>query len=319
MDDPSRERAGWLQDSFWTARAAFSLTGNCIIERNFLENYLMGTFEGIPPGMVTGCYPADPVGDNFFLPTHALWLIIQLEEYVNRSGDISMAEAFRSRLYTLFDFYKPYCDRQGLLNDLPGWVFVEWSGAAQFTGGVNFPVNMMYCGALEAASRLYGDDALAAQSAALRFIINKHARNGLFFSDNAFYVNDNLEATDNHSEICQYIAFFFNFASPETAPELFETLCRDFGPGRDESMVWSEVCAAEVLFGWPLRLDMLLRTGQHDRLLADIKEYYLDMAVKTGTLWEHRQPKGCLIQAANAHVCWFIQQISSHAGSTLDT
>lgn len=306
--DPSRERAGWLQDSFWTARGAYALTGNCRVERNFLENYLLGVFEDVPAGMVTGCYPADPVGDRFFLPTNALWLILQLEEYVQRSHDTVVAEAFRPRLYALLDFYRPFLNRLGMLEDLPGWVFVEWSGAAQYTNGINYPVNMLYCGALEAVARLYCDDKLATDSAALRSTIRFWAHRGLFFSDNALWKNDELETTGNHSEICQYIAFYFKFASPETDPELFDTLCRDFGPDRNKRTVWQDVCDAAVLFGWPLRLDMLFRAGKFKQLLEDIKGYYAGMAAETGTLWEHNQPEGCLIQGANAHVCWFIKQ-----------
>ena len=37
MDCPSRERAGWLCDSFFTARTEYTLRGECAIERNFLK------------------------------------------------------------------------------------------------------------------------------------------------------------------------------------------------------------------------------------------------------------------------------------------
>ena len=39
MDCPSRERAGWLCDSFFTARAEHYLTGASTVEKNFLENF----------------------------------------------------------------------------------------------------------------------------------------------------------------------------------------------------------------------------------------------------------------------------------------
>ena len=38
MDCPGRERAGWLCDSFFTARTEKYLTGKNLIEYNFLEN-----------------------------------------------------------------------------------------------------------------------------------------------------------------------------------------------------------------------------------------------------------------------------------------
>ena len=39
-DCPSRERAGWLCDSFFLARAEYVLTGKSVIEEAFLENFL---------------------------------------------------------------------------------------------------------------------------------------------------------------------------------------------------------------------------------------------------------------------------------------
>ena len=39
-DCPSRERAGWLCDSFFTGRVEKLLTGQSLIERSFLENFL---------------------------------------------------------------------------------------------------------------------------------------------------------------------------------------------------------------------------------------------------------------------------------------
>ncbi len=39
MDCPSRERAGWLCDSFFTARVAADLCGDTSVEKNFLENF----------------------------------------------------------------------------------------------------------------------------------------------------------------------------------------------------------------------------------------------------------------------------------------
>ena len=41
MDCPSRERAGWLCDSFFTARVLQHVTGNTSLEKNFIENFIL--------------------------------------------------------------------------------------------------------------------------------------------------------------------------------------------------------------------------------------------------------------------------------------
>lgn len=306
MDDPSRERAGWLQDSFWTARAAQLLTGACRAERNFLENYLLGRFERIPPGMIPGCYPSEPFSDDFYVPTNALWLILQLQEYRQRSGDEELIGRFRERIYALLDFYRPYQNKLGLLERLPGWVFVEWSKANAYVNDINFPVNMLYCGALEAAAELYHDAALLERARLVREQVASLASKTPFFPDHAIWEEGKLRVPGDHSEICQYLAFFFNFADPSTDSELFELLAREFGPGRDATVSYPELCPCNVLFGYPLRLEMLYRAGCHERLREDIKGYYAAMAAENGSLWEHSTPDGSLNQAANAHVVYYL-------------
>ena len=54
-DCPSRERAGWLCDSFFTARAEYFLTGESRIEEAFLENFRLYTPDGSIPD--SGVFP----------------------------------------------------------------------------------------------------------------------------------------------------------------------------------------------------------------------------------------------------------------------
>ena len=42
------------------------------------------------------------------------------------------------------------------MEDLPGWVIIEWSKANGYVKGVNFPANMLWARALEDAGRLLG-------------------------------------------------------------------------------------------------------------------------------------------------------------------
>ena len=84
MDCPSRERAGWLCDSFFTARTEHALTGQCTVEKAFLENFLLAErFAHLPDGMLPMCYPADHYDGNF-IPNWAMWFVLELEEYIQR-------------------------------------------------------------------------------------------------------------------------------------------------------------------------------------------------------------------------------------------
>ena len=80
MDCPSRERAGWLCDSFFTSRTEYALTGRSTVEHAFLDNFLMPErFEFLPDGMLPMCYPADH-NDRTFIPN---WAIKKMREIGN--------------------------------------------------------------------------------------------------------------------------------------------------------------------------------------------------------------------------------------------
>ncbi len=287
MDCPSRERAGWLCDSYFTARAAFSLCGNTIIERNFFENFmLVQKFENIPVGMLPMCYPADHYNGNF-IPNWALWFVVQLEEYLTRSGDPEMVEALREKVIKLLDYFAPFKNEDGLLEKLDGWVFVEWSKANDFVQDVNYPTNMLYAAALEAAGRLYHQSQFIDEAEKIKKVVREQSFGGRFFVDNAIRKNGRLEVTDNRTEACQYYAFFFGVAMPETHQELWTNLVEVFGPQRDEENIYPEIHKSRAFIGNQLRFDLLSRYGLTSRLLDEVKRYLLPMADLTGTLWEH--------------------------------
>ncbi|MBN2853742.1 MAG: hypothetical protein JXQ23_13480 [Clostridia bacterium] len=284
MDCPSRERAGWLCDSFFTARVEKALTNQNIVEKNFLENFLLPSqFKCLPDGMFPMCYPSDHY-NGMFIPNWALWLVIELEDYHKRTGDTELIKQFKTKIYKLFDYFKKFLNEYGLLEKLESWVFVEWSKANSFTQDVNFPSNMLYYGALKAASQLYHDSKLETQAALLKKSILELSFNGTFFIDNAMRENNQLVMTENTSEVCQYYAFFFDVASKETHHELFHTLITSFGPKRDTA--FPEVHKANAFIGNYLRLDILLSNGYQDKMLNEIKDYFYYMAKNTGTLWE---------------------------------
>lgn len=310
MDCPSRERAGWPCDSFFTARAAHLLTGSTSVEEAFLENYALAPqLESLPAGMLPMNYPADhPNGDFLgvrdaqFIPNWPLWLVLQLEEYAERSGDRVMIEAFALKVRDLFAWFERYRNEDGLLEDLPGWVFVEWSKANEFVAGVNYPTNMLYAAALDAAGRLYGEAAWRGAARRLRTTIATQAFDGGFFVDQALREDGVLRRTEHRTETCQYYAFYFDVASPETHGALWETLRRDFGPRRDAEQTYPEVHPAAMLIGYFLRLELLGGYGCGAQALDEAVEYFTPMAELTGTLWEHAEPAASCCHGFASHI-----------------
>ena len=215
MDCPSRERAGWLCDSFFTARTEYALTKQCLVEHNFLENYLLPDhFSCLPHGMLPMCYPADHY-DGVFIPNWAMWLVIELKEYLERSGDHKMIHRFKDKVYALIQYFSHFRNEDGLLENLDGWVFVEWSKANSFTEGVNYPTNMLYSFMLICAGVLYHDHTLIEQGNLIKSTIQKQSFDGTFFHDHAVRRNGVLHVAPERTETCQYYAFFCGIAQTE--------------------------------------------------------------------------------------------------------
>ncbi len=179
-DCPSRERAGWLCDSYFMGKAEQFFTGTNKVEKNFLENYLLyedSTCEH--QGILPMCYPSSRSGgEDYYIPNWILWYILELEDYQKRTGDTEFITLHRQRILDILDFFSGYENEFGLLENLEGWVFLEWSKASDFMDGVNFPSNMLYADVLRAASVLLKDVKLLKKSETLKECIRGMAYKG---------------------------------------------------------------------------------------------------------------------------------------------
>jgi len=302
MDCPSRERAGWLCDSYFTSRVTFDLCGNTLVEKNFLENFsLPPSFPDLPDGMLPMCYPADHPNGNF-IPNWAMWFVVQLQEYLQRSGDRELIDQLRPRVEKLLTYLAGFRNSDGLLEKLPAWVFVEWSKANDFVQDVNYPSNMLYAGALAAAGQIYDRTDYLEQAQAVRATILRQSFDGEFFVDNAIREQNALKVTRNRTEVCQYYAFFFGIATPETHAPLWQKLVTQFGPIRKTDNRFPEVHLANTFIGDYLRLELLSRAGLASQILKESRDFFLYMAERTGTLWENRDVRASCNHGFASHV-----------------
>lgn len=286
-DCPTRERAGWLCDSFFIGRVAQFFTGETLMEKQFLENFILPErLPDVPDGMVPMCYPSDHRNGEFIL-NWSLWYVAELEDYTRRTGDVTLAERSRDLVYRMVRYLQTIENADGLLERLPSWAFVEWSKANDLVQDINFPNNMVYYNMLKVTGQLYEDAALLEKAEALKQTILHRSFNGEFFVDNEVYRDGVPVSTGETSETCQYHAFFFGVATPESHPALWETLTTAFGPHRAQTGAYPKVYPSNAFTGNILRLDVLLRYGLYDQCRREVVGYYSDMARITGTLWEN--------------------------------
>ena len=297
-DCPSRERAGWIGDTFFTARASKFLSGTTLVEDAFLGNFALAErFDNVPEGAIPMVYPGDhPNGE--FIPNFCMWLAMQTAEYAKRGGRPDVVAALKTKLIGLARYLEGFLNADGLLENLPGWVFLEWSAMRDHVKGVNYPSNMQYAGMLDALAELCGDKSFAERAAKVRALVRERSWNGTWFRD--------CDRDDGCTEGCQYYAFFFGVADFERDRELWNRLVTHCGPLRDPRNVYPELPRANSIFGFYMRFDMLLKTGRRDVLEREAKAYFLPMAKATGTIWEGESSNGSASHGLSSIAAYFV-------------
>lgn len=293
-DCPGRERGLYFGDTVFTGRGADVLLGDTMMEGLQFENYTLAPgFPDVPEGLIPMLYPSDTkLGEAHWIPNFCMWAVIQLADYVRRSGDMLLAAAFRRRAEGILEWFRRSRNADGLLENLPGWVFIEWSDAGKFTDGIHYPSNMLYVRFLDAFAELYGDESCRAEAARLRDTIRRLSWNGEWFCDHSIRdANAALTTPNDCSEICQYLAFFSGVATPGRDPLLWRRLVDEMGPMRKLD-AYPSVLKSNLLFGYSLRFVLLSDAGLSKRVLEEVKSCYLPMAEKTGTLWEAMSSDG---------------------------
>ncbi|MFA6815541.1 MAG: hypothetical protein WCS73_04520 [Lentisphaeria bacterium] len=312
MDCPSRERAGWLCDSFFTSSTEYVMTGKSLVERAFLENFLLPErFPHLPDnGMLPACYPSDH-NNKMFIPNWAMWYGLELEKYFKHTHDQKLIDVATKRLHRLVEYFRSFENEFGLLEKLESWVFVDWSKSNELCQDVSFPSNMLYAAFLSAIGNLYNDQEALEKAAKLRKTIHELSMTESgFYCDNAIRKNGKLVLSGERTETCQYYAFFCKIATPEKNKKLWDILVHDFGYDRQEKGLYPEIYPAAAFIGNYLRLDLLCQYGYKEALYDNIKGYFTYMAEKTGTLWEHTNDKASCNHGFASYVLYWMDQLN---------
>ena len=288
MDCPSRERAGWLCDSYYTSQTEFSLTGKTQVEDEFLNNYLVGGTRDDLGGLLDMCYPGNC--GHEYIPQWPMWYVLELNDYFNKRGRIDRKDDFKSQLYTLLGFYKKYENEYGLLEKLPGWNFVEWSKLNGRVHDVSWPTNMLYSEVIRIIGELYGDSELTDKSEKIKNTVRNMGFNGKLFLDRAMRQEDgSLKNTEELAETTQYYALRFGIADidDEKYSYLKNMVFNVFGTDKLHTE-FPEIEPSNAFPGFYIRSELMLKWKKYPELVEYVKHFFLPMAETTGTLWEHK-------------------------------
>ena len=294
-DCPSRERAGWLCDSFFMGRAEYFFFGKTPVEDAFLQNYVMykniGTY---PEGVLPMCYPSDPVQNSYYIPQWNMWYIMEVAEYLEQRRPDLDKEQFRPSVMGILNFLVNYENEFGLLERLPSYNFVEWSDANSWTKDVNYPTNFLYSEVLRRVSRVFDIPDLKVKAESVRKKTVEMAFNGELFVDHAKRDKNNDLVNQMHiSEACQYYAILYGDIDLDDKKyfKLKHYVINDFA---DFEAGEYQFCPKNAFIGLYLRMNVLLEMKNSELLARNLENFFLGMSRTTGTLWEFKNGYGSL-------------------------
>lgn len=314
-DCPSRERAGWLCDAYFSSISERVFTGNNLVEKSFLDNYsLFEKSNDLPQNMIPMCYPAD-VMNYQFIPNWGMWYILEVIKYASIYGNDDTVKRSKDKIFNLLTYFASKENELELLEDLEGWIFVEWSAANNFDRvcGVNIPTNICYMACLKKVGEFFKLENLIEKANRLQKTIIQLSYNGEFFVDNLIRnESSQLIQTTKLSETCQYYAFWFNLISPLDYPHLYNELMYHLGENRQKDYR-KDISESNVFLGLYLRIDLLIRENKRNEILIECKKLFNKMAQTTGTLWEHTDIRAsCNHAFASYAIRWIIFALTGY-------
>jgi len=288
MDCPSRERAGWTNDSYFTSIASILFTGEYLIEKNFIENVINSPdLKTLPSGMLPMCYPCDHI-DGVYSPTCSMWFALEVIRYCRDALDGRIPESIKNKIQRLINYFDEYLNEDGLIEDLGGWVFIEWSIANDddYVCGVNYPSNMLYYKLLYEFGSITEDISMIDRTENIKKKILEQSFNGKCFEDNRIRENGKLVLNGHISETCQYFAFYLGVAEKEKFPKLYKEIA-DNCKYEEIPLEKKDRRRSNIIIGLILRETLLLEDGRIEQVVEECKEILYRMASRTGTLWEN--------------------------------
>ena len=145
-DCPWRERAQWVGDMQPEALFAYYCFGAYDLARKAVREITSGvTDEGWVPGVF-------PIAVPYNLPTWGMRVPVIVWDYFLHTGDEETLNLAWEGVTKQMAWFARYADRSGLLRDLPGWCFLDWTATdARHADGA---LQGWYLEALECSARL---------------------------------------------------------------------------------------------------------------------------------------------------------------------
>lgn len=290
MDCPWRERGQWLGDARVEALVAAYAFGDTALARKALLQYPQSQEES---GWFRGVFPSDPPFDPI-LPTFCMIWPVALWDYFVLSEDRTLLQEVWPALERLVATIRRHIDDDGLVADVPGWVFVDW--AKLETKGQSTAVNALAYDALIHAARIARAIGYPEKGGEWQFLASdiQYAVNDLLWdrTRNA-YVDGIVEGQRSEvvSEQANVLAALTGLADRAKVEQIVEMVVAE------QAM---DVRIATPYFAFYL-LSLLYQEKRYTEALAYIRKRWRPMLdAGATTFWEQWEPHWSLCHAWSA-------------------
>jgi len=276
MDCPWREQRQWLGDGRIQLLIVQNAFGDRAMPRKFLEQFAEAQ---LPSGML----PCVTPGREDAIIDYSLWWIQGLVDVLLFDRDLAFTRQLFPTLVRLLRWFDAHRNNEGLLENVPGWVFIDWAAVGK--EGICAPLNAMYAIALRNASeiaRLLDHPSLAAEWEAKALAISQAFHRHFWNKERGLYVDNIIEGsqTDNFSQHTQAMAVLAGLCQVKARDLLRRAL-------QDERIVQTEPYFSFYL------LEALAQVGLAQEGLNFIRQRWGNMLAQGATtFWEEWQLEG---------------------------
>ncbi|MCX7028437.1 MAG: hypothetical protein NT061_13350 [Spirochaetes bacterium] len=243
-----------------------------------------------PEGMVAMASTSD-IGAEWrtYIPDYALYWILSIGDYFDYSGDRTIFDDTFPAVAKALGWFMPWLDVSGLLADVPGWVFVDWSEKLDKKGEV-LALNALFAAALRAGARVaegVGAMPFAERWRTLASSVAAAAAARLWDEKRGVYADCRSEAglSPVVSQQANVVAIAFGVAPRDRWDRVFGYMLDEGRVKLTKAWRWDEERAFD-----PEKDVVLARAGRVDDLLSNIRKGWEPMlADGGGTFWESWQ------------------------------
>ncbi len=151
LDCPGREQRAWIADAY--VQILVSLVTNP--DRRLVHHHLELTARSRhPSGLLAGAAACDFARAGLTTPEYSLHWLRALYAYWQYSGDEAFVQAMLPTANGIIERYERQRGASGLLEDFPGWVFLDWAQVDRDV--VTGAHDALYAAALQAYAALPG-------------------------------------------------------------------------------------------------------------------------------------------------------------------